>query len=309
MGSSDEPREVSDLGVSGVFAVLAGFEALYALGGALCILELSGLGATMSATNLVLALCMAVGSAVSVFLVDRVKLRDEWLDPADAASKPLRFAFVAKHARRIRALAVASCAASMACACALHPLAAVLPAMAFSGGVLYAARPRGERVRPKDVFLFKNLYTAVGLTGIAASSAVAAWLAGNPVGEHLGTFGEWAWPVAGATLFVLLRILADAALSDVDDEAADRRFKTATLATRLGVGGAVGVGLTLRAGAAAVPLLLPIGPVEPRVAWACVLGLTTAVLHLVRPPRWRDAVDAAFAFEAGVVWVVLLAFG
>lgn len=254
----------------------------------------------LNAEVLLVVCCTGAG----VYLVDRVKLRDAWLDPADAAAHPSRFAFLAAHTRFVRTLAGMLLLAAAATAARIHPWMSVLPALGVAGVLIYAAKPREQRARPKDVLLLKNAYVAAGMAGFALVVVLAAgsdpWLTtARSIGWPTGVF---------AAAHVFARVLADAALCDLDDEAADRSHGTSTLATTLGRTNAWNAAMLLRLGIALVLVLTPLGPFPARACWAGVTVVSSVSLRVLAPAQVRDWVDARFAVEAAVVSFLLSAW-
>lgn len=281
-------------------------------------------------------LVFAFLTAAGVYLIDRVKVRDEWLDPADAAAHPARDAFVRERARVLRVLAGVLLLTASALGLLLPGSGKVLaaaPLLALAGVVLYAGRPKRERARPKDVLIVKNLYIAGGITAFACGLTVLACSQTNPgaARDPVDAAGVRAspalverWPalVAGqiseaasfleahsgalsliaATL--LVRVFADAALCDLDDQHADRDFGTHTLATRYGREPAWNLGMAARLVSAAALVAVPLGPPTPRLAWAGVTVVSSIWLRVAAPRHVRDWVDARFALEAACVAVM-----
>lgn len=251
--------------------------------------------------EMLLLVCFTGGG---VYLVDRVKLRDAWLDPADAAAHPARFAFLAARSGRVRALAALLLLGAMAAAWRMHPWMAALPILGVVGVLAYAAKPRQQLARPKDVLLFKNAYVAAGITGFALVVVLAAggdsWLAtAQSIGWSAGLF---------AASHVFARVFADAVLCDLDDESADRDHGTDTLPTAIGRTRAWNAAMLLRLGIAAALVLTPLGPLRTRPCWAAVTVASSISLRLLAPSHVRDWVDARFAVEAVVVGVLLAAW-
>jgi 4-hydroxybenzoate polyprenyltransferase len=279
---------------------------LYCTGAVVCFAQISGSGLARGLDrSWALTLAYAFTTAATVYLLDRVKLRDPWLDPADEAAHPDRFGFLARCASRVRLLAAATGVASVVLGWALSPLAPLLTVGACVGVVAYAGRPRRERARIKDVFLLKNGFVAAGITAFAAVVCVMSAEQGRSRETVLRLVQE-NWPLlafAGAQLFV--RVFADAAVCDLDDEHADRSYRTATLPTHLGRWRAWNVAAGLRIALGIVLLATPIGPPGPRMAWGLVTIASTVLLRLWNPRRVREAVDARLALEAMVVWIVL----
>jgi 4-hydroxybenzoate polyprenyltransferase len=276
---------------------------LYVTGAVVCFAQTSGLDTTDESLERMLAYSFC--TAAAVYLLDRVKLRNRWLDPADRAAHPHRFGFLERNAPAARALAAAMALVSMAVGWRLSPVAPLLTVAACVGVLAYAGRPRGERARIKDVFLLKNGFVA---GGIAAFAAIVCVLGSGRAGsfDAVRTLGREHWDpfvFAGAQLFV--RVFADAAVCDLDDEHADRSYRTATLPTHLGRFRAWNVAAGMRILLGVVLLAAPVGPAAACRAWGVVTIASTLALRLWNPRRVREAVDGRLAVEALVVWIVL----
>lgn len=279
-----------------VLSYLALWPGLYVAAGVVFILQIAGVRLATPAA--MLSVVFAASTGTGTYLLDRVKLRDVWLDPADALAHPARYALLARHSRAVRAGAfVLLGAAAAAGAASPSPWLAGLPLAAAAGVVLYAPRPRGAGPRVKDVLLVKNLYVSGGITGFALLVA----LAGTPPGWIVQ-----AWPalaLAAATLFV--RVVADAVLCDLDDQESDRAHGTATLPTALGRRRAWRAAMAARLGVGAVLLATPWCPGPARLAWGVLTIASSLLLRRLNPAAVRDWVDARFALEAIIATVAL----
>jgi 4-hydroxybenzoate polyprenyltransferase len=239
-----------------------------------------------------------------VYLLDRVKLRDAWLDPADREAHPRRFEFLAARTRAVRLFAAALLLVSAAAASRLHPLGPLIAVAAVLGVLAYAGRPRRGRARIKDVLLLKNAFVAAGIAGFAGLMVIGSG-AGGTGSIRLDRVvalmrGHWPLLLLGAS-HVALRVFADAVLCDIDDEHSDRRYETATLPTLLGGERAWIIAAAIRLGLAATLLLWPTGERWAQLRWAGVTAASTVGLWLWHPRSVRDLVDARFALEALVV--------
>lgn len=246
-------------------------------------------------------LLFAFLTGVGTYLLDRVKLKDAWLDPADERAHPSRYAYIAGHSVPVRVAAFVLLLAAVAIAWvkASQPWLLAIPLASALGVVAYAARPRRARPRLKDLLIFKNAYVA---GGIAAFGVVVVWCWFHAGVSALAS----AWPslaFGGATLKA--RVFADAVLCDLDDEAADRRFGTQTFPTTLGHARAWNVAMALRVCVAIALVLTPIGDRGTRIAWAISTAASSLALRVFRPARVRDWVDARFAIEALAVMLAL----
>lgn len=246
----------------------------------------------------------ALMTGVGVYLLDRIKISDRRLDPADRAARPARFAFLTAHTAGVRLLAAASLAASVLIAWRSAPpgrigwLAAV-PLVAAAGVVVYAAGPRRTRPRPKDIIVFKNAYVASGIVGFALLTArlwEPAPLLTSP--DHITP-----WVFTAGVLFA--RVFADATLCDLDDIEADTRFGTSTIPGSIGVIRTKRAAITARVLLAAFLAIIPIGPTPARLAWAGLTVLSSILLLPLPPRRFRDPVDIALGVEAVCVGLLL----
>lgn len=241
------------------------------------------------------SLCIGTG----VYQLDRVKLRDAWIDAADRAAHPRRAAFLFDRRRGVRAGALLLIAAGSALLFAWHPLAALLGPAAVLGVIAYAGLPR--RVyralgtpRPKDILIVKNAGVALSITLFAgALIAPSVW-------------GDWtrlAWGVLG----VLPHVFADAVLCDLDDLGADGRFGTGTIPVRAGRAPAWTVAWVICVAMPLVGVLAP--PGEQRSAWLAFHGLmlgSLGVLDVAQPRRVRDLIDLRLPICAAIVMSAVL---
>jgi hypothetical protein len=174
------------------------------------------------------------------------------------------------------------------------------------GVAVYAARPRGTRARPKDVIAIKNAYVAGGIVGFTVLATLCTAAPADTLRSWLDTARLHALPLVAAALLVGLRVYLDAALCDLDDEAADRRFGTATFATRMGIARAWRyTGLLRWTLVLAIVLAAPC-PWRARVAWSSMTLLGMAALRLHGPLRVRDWVDLRLPLEACGATLILL---
>lgn len=281
------------------------FAGLYVAAASVSLGQLSGLVIVPPPLELLALLLLATAA----YTLDRVKLRDAWIDPADVSSQPERYGFLRPRSRAVRVLAFLMLLTGGALGLMFThwaPLAALLIPL---GVAAYAARPRGRRPRPKDVIGIKNLYVAAGIVGFAALSVAA-------VGARVDSMSGWievasanavALAAAGALLGV--RVVLDAALCDIDDAPADKQFGTATLASTFGVRRAwLSTGWARLALIGAIPLAYPC-PWRSRLVWLVVTALGTLALRLARPSQLRDWVDLRLPAEAALASALLWVWG
>lgn len=241
--------------------------------------------------------CIGVG----VYLLDRVKLSDARLDPADAVAHPERAAFIARHSGTVRGAMLALFAIGAACAAWLGMEAGwrgwallALEGGACVGVVLYAGRPRRVRARPKDVLIVKNACIGGAITGFVVIVVSLVALSDSPSIWPLAAMG-----LGAAQLFV--RVVADSIICDLEDEEADRAFGTATLATRFGRRVAWNTASVMRVAVGVALIALPLGDRRAAVAWGVVTIVSTVILRVCDPRRVRDWTDLRFPLEAAAV--------
>ncbi|GJQ29622.1 MAG: UbiA family prenyltransferase [Gemmatimonadaceae bacterium] len=300
-------------------AHLAFFAAVYVAAAVVCAAQLTGAQGALTPGVLFYAWC----TALLAYLLDRVKLRDAWLDPADRAAHPARFAFLFARRRAARLLMAGAGCVSLVTGWMLHPTPPIAAAGTFAtiaGVLLYAGRPRpptaGGWGRVKDRFVIKNLFVGVGIAGfavlivcLAAARREGAGVGGGDAASISEVFTHAPRPpllLALTFAYLTLRIYADAVLCDIDDEDSDRAHGTRTLPTRFGGDRAWNIAMWLRLALAASLLLWPVGPFAARAAWAVFSAAVTIALRWWRPAKIRDLVDARFGVEAACVWAVML---
>ncbi|MFG0243756.1 MAG: hypothetical protein ACF8R9_13300 [Phycisphaerales bacterium JB054] len=245
------------------------------------------LGRAVQLDPLAAAFCAGVG----LYLLDRLKLRDDLLDPADLAADERRHRFLRARRRLLRTTAWVVLGLGTILVVAIHPANVVLPPIGVLGVLAYS-RPRKSRRRPKDLLVLKNLMPGCAIGGLGVILAVqspvhASRLYGTPVGAEAFTFA-----LAVCVSLVLL-VAADAMLCDLDDVAADRHAKTSTLPVWRGANATWRIALLAHAvaGVLAVCVGWRHGLAIGAIVWALAnLGLTT-LLRLARPGQVRDLID------------------
>lgn len=252
------------------------------------------------------ASCGVLGcTAIASYLLDRVKLRDAWLDPADAMGESNRHQFLTRHAAAVRVAIVVLLGVGTACGWSISPWIAPAPVLAASGVLVYAGRPRRHRARPKDVLLLKNAFTAGGITAFAFVIMLASMARGRSLGSILGVASAHRVAISLAAIFLGGRIFADAVLCDIDDIHRDHHHGTATLPIELGVVGAWNAAMAIRLVLSAGLLFTTELPRTPRMCWAIATVASTLWLRVARPGAIRNWVDARFAIESACVSVAL----
>jgi 4-hydroxybenzoate polyprenyltransferase len=231
------------------------------------------------------ALVFVFLTTTGAYLLDRIKLRHDWIDPADQLGQPQRYAILLRHERAYRVLAFAVLLFAAVVGSFINRLAPIAVMLTVIGIVFYAPAPRGRIARPKDVFLLKNLYTALGLAGFVAMTEAS--------------FSQAILKPAGLLVVGLLtcRILIDAALCDIDDIGPDQLSQTRTLALRLGVQRLRTLALVCEVILAAAILLAPFLRPAARIGWGASRLFGAIGLYLLRPTNMRDAIDLRFPAE------------
>jgi 4-hydroxybenzoate polyprenyltransferase len=260
----------------------------YVSAAVVCFLQLARIVAAPDAW--VAAIVFAGAVASGVYLLDRVKLRDRWLDPADALAHPGRYAYLSGRTRQARLLAAGFLIVGIVAGMWVSAWAAGVGIAAVLGVIVYAGRARGQRARPKDLLVIKNFYVAAGITGFAVTIAVGMG------GVDSAAYRWPSWVFGSAML--LGRVLADAAICDLDDEEADRRYLTSTLPTRLGRVAAWNWAMGFRLLVMVAIATIPLGPRNARWSWAIATGAGIVVLRAWNPEKVRDAVDLRLPAEA-----------
>ncbi|HZW11364.1 MAG TPA: hypothetical protein VFF69_15780 [Phycisphaerales bacterium] len=248
------------------------------------------LGTRPSAPALGASFCAGVG----LYLLDRVKARDQWLDRADADAQPVRHGFLMARRRRIRALAWGMLALGAAAAASITPLNLLLPPVGIGGVIVYGS-VRGRRARPKDVLLVKNLLPGGAIAGLGVTLALESPVRGSPP-----TLAYAAAVGAGLVLVVT----ADAMLCDLDDASVDRAFGTQTVPARYGRKATWLVAMAMHLGAAAVLLGIGgfAGTLGASAIWAATDLAVTAGLWIWDPPALRDLIDGRLALVGAIAW-------
>jgi 4-hydroxybenzoate polyprenyltransferase len=245
-------------------------------------------------------------TGVAVFLLDRVKLRDELLDPADALAEPDRVALLCRRPVAIRWLAGVMLVAGTALGVAGVPIgwgplsvivAGATPLVGAAGVVFYAGRPRGDRARPKDRLFVKNAFVATGIVGLSGGLVLAPGLASGH--ETISP------AVLFATGALAMRAFADAALCDLDDADADLAYATRTLPHLLGRDGTRRLALAVHLACAAALLLGPSSRAEASHAWGWSTVAVGVLLRMLPARRLRNAVDATLGVQAAALALLL----
>lgn len=150
--------------------------------------------------------------AQGVYLLDRVRWRDRWMDPADAAGDPVRFAPLTRCPGRWRVVAVCLLIVATLTLMRTRPAAAWAPAGFATLGLLYAGGPARSR----------GLRSAPGLKPLLVGLGVTAYCGWALLGSSL--LSAWA-----PAVLVALVVAADTALCDLDDLDSDARTGAGSL--------------------------------------------------------------------------------
>lgn len=254
----------------------------------------------------VAAIVAVVLAATSVYAIDRVKLLDRLIDPADLEAQPVRYAFLTRYSRVIRVLSLLCLLCGAAVAWFASPLLSGVVLLSMLGVNIYAPGPRRSIPRPKDLLGLKNVW--VGL-GVVMLTVVATALLG-PIG-HASAETFWSTvhtrllPVSEAAVLLLIRVILDAAICDVDDAETDRAHGTRTLANTIGRRRTMLVAVGARVALCGLILVLARAPLPVRAAWAGVGIVSSLMLLRLRDRDLRDTVDASFAAEAIVATIIV----
>jgi 4-hydroxybenzoate polyprenyltransferase len=242
--------------------------------------------------------------ATACYALDRVKLRSSWIDPADEASQPQRFAYLKPRAGWVRTAAVVMLVTGAALGARITPWSWAAAIAAPLGVAAYAPRGRGTRgPRLKDRVWLKNTYVGAGIAGFSVLAALAS---ASGIGFVEAT-RQHLFPLMCAGALVAVRAALDAALCDIDDEETDRRFGTSTPATWLGGRRLWRYAIFARAALTVATLAAWPCPLRARLAWGAAMAAGTVALRARPPRRVRDWVDARFLAEAALTTAALAA--
>lgn len=231
--------------------------------------------------------------AWAVYTLDRVKLADPWLDPADERADPLRQKRLAAHAKPLRVLALLAAAASLVLLAPHHPLLATMPPLALGFIWLYAGSPHSPRL--KRSALVKTPFVACAIAGAGVGPPLlAALFTDAPIPPIRA--------LALAFAALALVVAADVALCDIDHQPTDRAAGVRSVPATYGIPAAAGLAAFAIAVATALFVFLD-------APWpvAAVLGLSTLpalMAERTQPPsRHRDWVEWRLVLAAAL-WIV-----
>ncbi len=234
---------------------------------------------------------MLVCLAMSVYLIDRVKLVDRALDPGDEATHPARHAWLWGRRRWVRrftlllSVVAAVAGATIDLRLVAAPLVGQIMVFLYSGR---APSPTRRPIRLKDLPLVKNLSAAAGLSCIAMLA----------VFESGGTQFQLGDLVPLSVLAVL--VFADCAMCDVGDAPGDGAHGTNTLAVMFGPKSA-------RLIASGLVIAVAAWVAWRHESWAWSVGLVVTQCGLLAIPAWfiRTATDLRLPILACGVWFIL----
>ncbi|MEM9064655.1 MAG: UbiA family prenyltransferase [Planctomycetota bacterium] len=225
---------------------------------------------------------------LGLYLLDRVKLQESWLDAADLYAQPARHAFLRRHSGIVRVSAVTSLVVALILIAAMSVRLVALVPLAILGVLAYA-RSGSARIRLKDMTLVKALFVGMGL-------ATIAWCAHLPVDPGTRLPAD-AW----AFLLITLQGTADGALCDIDDRVADSRFGTRSLPAVLGIGWTWAIAAACQAGVLGIALAID----QAGLTTVCaMLALTTPLLAALPDGQRRDAIDVRLPLICALVAIL-----
>lgn len=268
------------------------------------------------------ALIGSFAAGMAIYLLDRLKLSDAALDPADLLANEPRHVFLRQRASLYRMLAWVFVAIGTVAVVAMHPINLILPVVGVGGVLLYshAKTEPGEqggaddasarvRLRLKDRLMLKNLLPGGAIAGFGTMLALQSQ--GNAL-ESFAVGDVFQWPTVLVAFFLTIVITFDASLCDIEDMDADAAHRTATLPIVLGVR-QLWVLATVAQVLAASGLLLAFDMMdlptftEPVQRSLVLFIITTLVFHsmlALMPQRSiRDLIDLKLPV---IVWVLYL---
>ena len=292
---------------------LALWVGLYCAGAAVCFAQVSGQSASAA------VLWVAGLTAMSVYLLDRVKLADTWLDPADRAAHPERFGFLGIRSKLVRKFALFLGLIAMFVAARIHPSAISFVPLAGVGVLAYAGLPRRLRRsgpsghtarrprRVKDVLLVKNIAVAACISGFVSALVL---LDEAVPGQYIAITrieSRDALTLVSAAVFVFGIVLADAIMCDIDDAGADREHGTATIPGEFGtkIAWLAAGGLHVAAGIVVLLVASDAASAYARQVWVGLALASFLLLAVFRPKKLRDLIDARLAILAIIASIVL----
>jgi hypothetical protein len=251
------------------------------------------LGRRASMTAVLACFCAGIG----LYLLDRVKARDAWLDPADGIAQPERFQFLLARRTPVRVVAWIALLCGTLAAASIDLRNLLLPPIGIGGVLLYSS-VRGRGARLKDVLVIKNLLPGLAIGSLAV---VFAWQS-----PPLFTTTLSMWWTAVVLVGLVLMVTADAMLCDLDDAATDAAHRTRTMPTALGPRATWIAALALHvvAGGAVMWAGAAIGTRSSAGFIAVGNGVVTLGLFQTKPAKVRDLVDLKLPVVVALAWAI-----
>jgi hypothetical protein len=227
------------------------------------------------------AICFVSLCAHGCYLLDRIKISDARLDPADKLAQPHRYAFVSRHAKLLRLIALTDLILAMGAAMLLTMWLIWIPAVAMGCVHLYAGRvPDAAHPRLKDYPVIKAFFIAGGHMALALAASIVS---------HGLDLQHYALALWITLLGVGAIVFSDAVLCDLDDLYTDQQYGTKSIPVLFGEHSAWQIVIVSHAaGCALLGVML---------GWSVAIGLLAAgllvsdtLLRLMQ--RQRDFVDA-----------------
>ncbi|MFK7759625.1 MAG: hypothetical protein AB8C13_06735 [Phycisphaerales bacterium] len=247
------------------------------------------------------ALCSHSG-----YLLDRVKFRDQDLDPADLMADHARHAYLRKHARWLRRVMVVEWILAMIIGAVLSPMLSVLVLAGIGAGYMYSGWKPGGVARLKDIAGLKAVLVSGAVVGLGTLTILADSFASMGTSELVDSglphLGALVWTVAGMALIVF----GDAVICDLDDQISDCAHRTLSLPVLLGMRRAGMVGVIAVATGGLLCAAGGIGDVDLWSRWLFAAMAVVSGIWILRLDRRRDWIDARMLVVALVVWMVVV---
>ena len=255
-----------------IFGHLAGWATLYSVGVALVLCTLVNLQYRVDMLIYV-AICAHAG-----YLLDRVKLRDQQLDPADLMADPQRHHYLRRNLVWIRKLMILEWLIALIVGVTISPLLGGLVFVGVLAGFAYAGWKPGRISRLKDLSGLKAVPVSGAVVGLATAAVYR--------GDIESLFRESR--IIAYLIGIGFIVFGDAVICDLDDQLSDKQFRTRSLPVMLGRTWATLVGISA--------LILGSGVLLSSNACSGVLVfgssiVLSAVLILILSKHRRDWID------------------
>lgn len=234
------------------------------------------------------SLAIAVPVAIGTYLVDRVRLRPEDIDPSDQMAHEARADLLMRWGGLIRVSAFVLIGLAATMAAVRSPMVLVAVAGAPIGVIIYSHR--GRIRRPKDQVLFKNACVSISIVTLV----MLLEYPGVSIGSLIAVSG-----------FLLLHVFTDAMLCDIDDIEADRRYGTITIPSTIGIRRTWMLAFILNASAMvwiASAAALDLCPLGRSIVIGMCLCTATVVVYALRGNRTKDFIDLKLPIAVIVGW-------